>query len=85
MESARSRLFRNRAAAVGLAIVVVIALFAIFGPLVVGTDPFTSDFSHGISPEKLPIGPGGVHLLGTDRIFRDQLARLALGGRVSLF
>ncbi len=85
MASARSRLFQNRAAAVGLVIVVLLALFALLGPLLVSADPFASDFSRGISPEKLPVGPGGAHLLGTDRIYRDELARLALGGRVSLF
>jgi ABC-type dipeptide/oligopeptide/nickel transport system permease subunit len=76
--------FKNRAAAVGLAIVAVLALFALIGPSVVGHDPYTSDFASGISPDKLPVPPGGAHLLGTDRLFRDMLARLAYGARMSL-
>ena len=78
------RPFANRGALVGLALVVLVSLFALLGPLLVGHDPYTSDFENGISPSKLPVGPGGDFVLGTDRIFRDQLSRLALGGRVSL-
>lgn len=80
-----TRLFANRGAAVGLGIVVVLLLFAALGPAVVSTDPTTSDFVHGVSPEHLPVPPSAHHLLGTDRIFRDQLARLAYGARISLF
>jgi ABC-type dipeptide/oligopeptide/nickel transport system permease subunit len=76
--------FRNRAAAVGFAIVVLLALFALFGPLLASQDPYTSDFVRGIDADKLPVPPGGAHLLGTDRLFRDMLARLAYGGRMSL-
>jgi ABC-type dipeptide/oligopeptide/nickel transport system permease subunit len=77
-------LVANRGAAVGLAIVAVVILFALLGPLIAGHDPSYSDFDHGISPEKLPVGPGSGFLLGTDRLFRDELARLAYGGRISL-
>lgn len=80
-----SRLFANRGAAVGLGIVVVLLLFAALGPAVVSSDPTTSDFVHGVSAQHLPVPPSGHHLLGTDRIFRDQLARLAYGARISLF
>jgi ABC-type dipeptide/oligopeptide/nickel transport system permease subunit len=80
----RARLFSNRAAVVGVVLVIAVVLFALIGPALVPSDPFASDFVHGISPERLPVGPGGAHILGTDRIYRDMLARLVLGGRVSL-
>jgi len=80
----RSRLFRNRAASVGLGLVVFVVLFALLGPLVSGHDPFASDFTGGLGPDKLPVGPSSAHWLGTDRLFRDVLSRLAIGARVSL-
>ena len=38
----------------------------------------------GVSADGVPIGPTRGFLLGADRIFRDELARLASGARVSL-
>ena len=80
----RRGLFANRGAAVGLCVVVFVLLFAIFGPLLSQRDPYASDFVRGVSPEMLPVPPSAEFPLGTDRIFRDQFARLALGARVSL-
>ncbi|MCL2724423.1 MAG: ABC transporter permease [Polyangiaceae bacterium] len=74
----------SRATLVGATIVVIILVFAVFGPLFTSHDPYASDFLRGISPEHLPVGPNGTFVLGTDRLFRDQLARLAVGARVSL-
>jgi ABC-type dipeptide/oligopeptide/nickel transport system permease subunit len=81
---ARARFRKNRAAMAGAAIVALLGLFAIVGPLLAQHDPYTSDFAHGIGPSDLPIGPSSAHLLGTDRIFRDELARVAYGARLSL-
>ncbi len=81
---ARARFRRNRAAVAGGIIVLGLTVFAIAGPLLAGQDPYTSDFQRGISPEGTPIGPSADHLLGTDRIFRDELARIAHGARLSL-
>jgi ABC-type dipeptide/oligopeptide/nickel transport system permease subunit len=80
----RAGLFSNRAGAVGLAIVAGILLFAAVGPLVSPHDAYTSDFSGGLTAEHLPVPPGGSYWLGTDRLFRDQFTRLAVGARVSL-
>ncbi len=81
---ARARFRRNRAAVLGAGIVVFLALFALLGPLLVGSDPYTSDFVSGATPAQNPAGPSAAHWLGTDRIFRDELARLAHGARLSL-
>jgi ABC-type dipeptide/oligopeptide/nickel transport system permease subunit len=80
----RRGLFANRGAAVGLCVVTFVLLFALFGPLFAQNDPYASDFVKGVSPEMLPMPPGRDFPLGTDRIFRDQFARLAVGARVSL-
>jgi hypothetical protein len=47
--SSRGRLFANRGATIGLAIVVAIVLFALVGPFFASHDPYASDFVHGIT------------------------------------
>lgn len=76
---------KNRSALVGTALVASLVAFAVFGPMLTSHDPYASDFVHGISPEKLPVGPSSMFWLGTDRLFRDELSRLASGARISLF
>lgn len=76
---------RNRSALVGSAIVGSLIAFAVLGPILSSHDPYASDFVNGISPEKLPVGPSSTFWLGTDRLFRDELSRLASGARISLF
>jgi peptide/nickel transport system permease protein len=78
-------LTRNRSAVFGTAVVLALLAFAILGPLLSGHDPYASDFVDGISPDKLPVGPSAKFWLGTDRLFRDELSRLATGARISLF
>ncbi len=80
----RFKLRASRPAIVGAVLTTIIILFALFGPLVAPHDPYTSEFTKGVGPERLPIGPSGEFWLGTDRLFRDVFARLALGARVSL-
>lgn len=79
-----ARFRRNRGATIGLAIVCGLVLFAWLGPVLSSHDPNVSDFAHGATPEGLPSPPGARFWLGADRLFRDQLARLALGARLSL-
>jgi len=78
------RLRRHPSARVGGALLVLLILFAAFGPVLASSDPLTSDFVHGFTPDGLPAPPGGDHLLGTDSVFRDVLSRLAHGARLSL-
>lgn len=47
-------------------------------------DPRLSDFAHGIAADGGPSPPTSAHWLGTDRLFRDELARLVHGARHSL-
>jgi ABC-type dipeptide/oligopeptide/nickel transport system permease subunit len=69
---------------VGLGLVAALALFAALGPALAGHDPNASDFVLGVDPRGLPAGPSLRHPLGTDALFRDELARLAHGARLSL-
>ncbi len=79
--SRRTRLVRRFArrplAVGGLVVLVLIALLAVFAG-VLTSDPAASDFLGVFAP------PGGAHLLGTDDLGRDVLARIAYGARVSM-
>lgn len=75
---------RNRAGAIGLTVVAGLVLFAVFGPLLSSHDPYLSELETGITAEHLPLAPNATFWLGTDRLFRDVLSRLAVGARISL-
>jgi ABC-type dipeptide/oligopeptide/nickel transport system permease subunit len=79
------RFRRNRPAVGGLALILALALFGLVVPMVSTHDPWTSDFARGVAPSGGPVGPGPGFWLGADRIFRDELVRLAYGARLSLF
>lgn len=81
---ALARFRKNRAAVLGLGLVAVLVLFAVFGPWLAKHDPYTSDFDHGVAESGMPMGPSAEFWLGTDRLFRDQFVRLATGARLSL-
>jgi ABC-type dipeptide/oligopeptide/nickel transport system permease subunit len=68
----------------GLAIVTVVVLFSLMGPWFTPHDAFTSNPERAMTAELLPVGPSREYPLGADRLFRDMLSRLALGGRLSL-
>jgi peptide/nickel transport system permease protein len=82
--AAGQKLLSNAKFKVGLGIVVALALFSILGPMLSSHDPFVSDFAGGLTKDSTPVGPSSTYWLGTDRIYRDELVRLALGGRLSL-
>lgn len=73
------RLLRNWLAVLGLATVAAIALLALLAPVLPLQDPNAIDLHARLTP----VGSAG-HLLGTDQLGRDILARLVWGSRVSL-
>jgi ABC-type dipeptide/oligopeptide/nickel transport system permease subunit len=85
MDPRALRRFRsNRGALMGMGIVLFLFLLAALGPTALGLDPLTSDFDAGCGADGEPVGPSAVHWLGTDTVYRDQLARLVYGARLSL-
>jgi peptide/nickel transport system permease protein len=70
--------------AIGIAIVGVIAAAALFGNALVAADPFTQDLNNRLIPPFWMDGTQAAHLLGTDQLGRDYLARLVYGARISL-
>lgn len=72
-------LLRNRLAAAGLIVAVLIVLIALVAPLLPLPDP---NATNPVDRLMRPLSQG--HLLGTDDLGRDILARLIWGTRVSL-
>jgi peptide/nickel transport system permease protein len=70
--------------AIGIAIVAIIAVAAIVGNQLVQHDPFTQDLGNRLKPPFWMEGTQSGHLLGTDQLGRDYLARLVYGARISL-
>jgi peptide/nickel transport system permease protein len=72
------RFTRNHLGVVGLIIVVLLALVAIFAPLIAPKDPAEQDLRARRAP------PSQAYLLGADEFGRDILSRLIYGTRYSL-
>lgn len=73
------RFSRNRLAVVGMAIIVVLCLSALFAPWVAPGDPAQQQ----LDDKRMP--PGRQYLLGADEFGRDILSRIIFGARVALF
>jgi len=80
----RRRIFGHSGFMIGTIIVAVIALVAIFAPMLLKYDPYTQDLLNRMVPPEF-LGGKSDHDLGTDQLGRDYLARLLHGARVSLF
>jgi peptide/nickel transport system permease protein len=70
--------WRRKLAVVGLALVVMMILVAIFAPFLAPYDPYDTDIGNKLQ------SPSGQHLLGTDSVGRDTLSRIIYGTRTSL-
>ena len=69
--------------AIGGALLGLVVLASLLAPALTSYDPLKPSFSQRLAP---PWGLGGTpgHVLGTDNLGRDILARLLYGGRISL-
>lgn len=72
------RFYQNKLAVVGLVIIVIFILLAIFAPLLTPHDPNRANLRERNQP------PSKEHWFGTDDMGRDILARTLYGGRISL-
>ncbi len=69
---------RNRGAMVGLIVLAVFLICAVFAPLLAPYDPTDSNLGRAL--EK----PSAEHILGTDELGRDSFSRILFGSRISL-
>ena len=76
-----SRMKKNKAAVAGMVIMIILVLVAIFADVIV-------DYEEQCVKVNLPNrlqAPSSTHLLGTDAMGRDMLARLVYATRITLF
>ena len=73
------RVFRNPLAMVGLVVVTIAVLLAIFGPLIAPFPYDATDFT-----AVAPAPPSPHHWFGTDELGRDQFSRVLYGLRASV-
>lgn len=78
------RLLRSRTGMLGLIIVVLITLVAVFAPLLAAHDPAKTDIMNRLVPPFWMEGGNMSFPLGTDNLGRDVLSRIIYGSRVSL-
>ncbi|MFD2829954.1 ABC transporter permease [Corticicoccus populi] len=73
------KLIRNRFAAIGLIVIILLIIIAAFAPWIATHSPNSTQ----IGKSFLPAGTDG-HLLGTDSYGRDIFSRLVYGARISI-
>ena len=72
-------LLHNPSAVIGLTIISVMIISAVFAVQISGADP---DY---IDPINGRLGPSLDHLMGTDQLGRDMLSRVLSGGKQSIY
>jgi peptide/nickel transport system permease protein len=78
LAQALHRLRKSKTALVGVAIVVVLLVVAVFADVLAPQSPIASDQAHTFER------PSRDHPLGTDQLGRDMLSRVIHGSRISL-
>lgn len=78
LQDAQRRFKQNKAAVLGMLLLLALILLSFFGPLVVPYDYNKTDLSSANQ------GPSAEHWFGTDELGRDMWARVWTGGRVSI-
>lgn len=70
---------RNHLAMLGLVILILLVVMAIFAPWIAPQDPYAQNLAGRLKP------PSVQHWLGTDSLGRDILSRLIWGSRTTLY
>lgn len=81
--TALARLMRRKLALIGLAIILIVTLGAVFAPWLAPYSPDEQLFD-GLTIEGAPLAPNSTFLFGTDLLGRDLLSRILFGARTSL-
>lgn len=71
-------LLGDRGASIGLAVIIVLVLVAVFAPLLAPFDPTAQSVTNAFQP------PSWAHLFGTDEYGRDVFSRIVFGTRPAL-
>lgn len=79
-----SELCHDKAAAIGLAFILLIVFLALFAPLIAPYDPAAQSIMARLKPPVWMERGTWEHLLGTDNLGRDVLSRIIWGARATL-
>jgi len=79
MKSIVKFIAKNPSMSVGAMIILLLMIFAAFGPSIVPYSPDQMNMADRFDP------PGADHWLGTDNFGRDLWSRMAMGARLSIF
>ncbi|MGR6468071.1 ABC transporter permease [Rhizobium sp. PAMB 3182] len=80
----RRRIFGHLGLMIGLTILAIVVAAAVFAPMLTSHDPYAQDLFARMKPPFWMAGTNPDHILGTDQLGRDYLARLLYGARISL-
>lgn len=72
------RFRKHKMAMIGAAVLIFLVVATAFGPFVYTQDPTEINFAVSMQP------PSPEHIMGTDDLGRDMVARVMFGGRISL-
>lgn len=82
--SALRRMMVTPAIVIGVALVGLVVVLAVFAPLLAPHDPYAQDLARRMVPPYWHPKGNWVHPLGTDNLGRDYLSRIIYGARISL-
>ena len=68
----------NPSSAFGLIVITVLAVLAVFAPLIATQDPYLQNLASVLQP------PSAAHFFGTDEVGRDVFSRIVYGSRITL-
>ena len=77
--------FRHRGFAIGMVLLMIIFIGALFAPWLAPYDPYVQDVMLRMKPPVWMANGTWEYPLGTDKLGRDYLSRLLYGARISLF
>jgi len=77
-------LLRNKAALLGLLVLLGVAGSAILAPLLAPYDPTSQEITRRLKPPGWTVDGDRANVLGTDHLGRDILSRIIFGARISL-
>jgi peptide/nickel transport system permease protein len=78
------RVLEHRGLMIGATVLILIVLCAVSAPLLTTHDPYQQTLSDRMTPPVWNDRGSWEHVLGTDHLGRDYLARLMYGARISL-
>lgn len=79
------RIVRHKGLVFGATVLIAILAAALLGPFLIEHEPFDQDLKSRLVPPFWYDRGDASHLLGTDHLGRDYLARLLYGAQISLF